>query len=282
MRDSGLMKGMSSAPILFDSRARRKHLARHAATVAEHDFLWREGAQLMADSLAAISYVFPTIVELAPRTQHLTDLLRQRPGTHAVVNQEIDEEHLPLAENSVDAIVSNLSLHCVNDLPGLFIQARRALKPDGLFLATLPGAASLQELRAVLAQIESSDAGGLSPRVAPFLEVRDAGNLLQRAGFALPVVDSLTLTVTYPHLFALMTELRAAGEANMLQERLRHFTPRSFFMRAAQEYAAQHSDAEGEITVTAEIITITAWKPAANQQQPAKRGSGTTSFHEIF
>ena len=272
----------SSAPILFDPAARCKHVARRAARLPDHDFLWREGAAMLGESLDAITHRFPQVVELAPRSPHLMALLQARPGTDHISTADIADELLPLAENSVDAIVSNLSLHTINDLPGLLIQARRALKPDGLFLATLPGAESLRELRQVLAETEIALSGGITPRVAPFIEVREAGNLLARAGFALPVTDSTTLNLTYSTLFALMDELRGAGEANMLAARKKYFTPRGFFVQAAERYAAQHGDGEGRIIATAEIITLTAWKPAPTQQQPARRGSGKTSLKTVF
>lgn len=273
---------MTLPPILFDEAARRKYLARRAASVAAHDFLWQEGAQMLGESLDAIARPLPRVIELSPRTPHLTSLLRQRAGTQEVLEHTVAHDLLPLAENSADAILSNLSLHTTNDLPGLLIQARRTLMPDGLLMMTLPGAQTLMELRQVLAETESALRGGMSPRVAPFIDVREAGNLLQRAGFALPVVDSVTLTVTYPDMFALLRELRGAGESNMLNGRSKHATGRDFFVQAAARYAAQHHDAQGGITASAEIITITAWKPAANQQQPARRGSGTVSFHDAF
>lgn len=272
----------SAAPILFDTHARRKHVARRAASAPDHDFLWRESATMLGESLDAITHRFPTIVELSPRSTHLTARLKARAGTQQVRALDVANELLPLEENSVDAIVSNLSVHTVNDLPGLFIQARRALKPDGLFLAALPGAETLRELRQVLAETEIALSGGVSPRVAPFIEVREAGNLLSRAGFALPVTDSTVLDITYSSLFALMDELRGAGEANMLTDRRKNFTPRGFFVQAAERYAAQHSDGEGRIVATAEIITLTAWKPAPNQQQPAKRGSGKVNLTTVF
>lgn len=273
---------MNTPPILFDEAARRKYLARRAASLSGYDFLWREGAEIIGESLSAIARPLPHVLELSPRSPHLTRLLEARDGTQDMRTHTVTQDYLPFPENSVDALLSNLSLHTSNDLPGLFIQARRILRPDGLFLMTLPGAQTLEELRSVLAETESVMRGGVSPRIAPFIDVREAGNLLQRAGFALPVVDSVTLTVTYPHLFALLQELRGAGESNMLTHRVKHASPRTLFLRAAERYAAQHGDGKGGIVVTAEIITITAWKPAANQQQPAKRGSGSVSFLDAF
>lgn len=271
-------------PIVFDRAARRKHLARRAARLPAHDFLWREGAALIGEAMALMRADFPCIAELMPRTHHLTAVLQARPGTCRVITPsqvQHDAEWLPFAENSLDAIASNMSLHAVNDLPGVLVQARRALRPDGLFIATLPGAESLRELRQVFAETEIALRGGITPRIAPFPELREMGHVLQRAGFALPVVDSVTLTITYPDLFALMHELRGAGEANTLQHRLRHFTGRGFFAQAAAWYAAQHGDAQG-IRVSAEILTLTAWKPAPSQQRPARRGSGARGLGEAL
>lgn len=268
---------MNSPPILFDPARRCKHTANPA-----HDFLWREGTAILGESLETLTAAFPRILELRPRTPHLTALLHQRPGTERVEPAWLETEMLDAAAAGADAVISNMSLHTINDLLGVFIQARRALKPDGLLLITLPGARSLHELRHVLAETETTLYGGITPRVAPFVEVRDAGQLLQRAGFALPVVDSTTLTVTYPDLFALMHELRGAGEANPLATRQRRFTPRGFFAAAAARYAAQHGDGAGGIVATAEIITLSAWAPAATQQQPAARGSGTHSLTRMF
>ena len=197
-------------------------------------------------------------------------------------NIVLDEECLPFAENSLDAVVCLLNLHWVNDLPGTLAQIRRMLKPDGLFFAIIPGGETLRELRSIFATTETAFSGGITPRIAPFLDVRDGGALLQRAGFALPVADSEILTVSYENLFALMEDLRGAGEVNMLQNRVQHFTPRNFFLAAAKNYAAQHSDSEGRITASVEFITLTGWKPAASQQQPAKRGSGQVSLKTVL
>lgn len=277
-----------SPPILFDRAQLRKRRAQTRAPFAAHDFLHREAALGLAESLGFITHAFPTVVELGAQENILHSMLQHRAGTSHYVrcnlaaapglNLVADEETLPFADNSVDAVLSVLSLHWVNDLPGTLAQIRRMLKPDGLFLAVIPGGETLRELREVLAATEEAQTGGVSPRVAPFLDVRDAGALLQRAGFALPVADSDILTVTYPSLFALLNELRGAGETNVLQGRRRHFTPRGFFMEAARRYAERFSDNEGGITASIELVTLTAWKPAASQQQPLKRGSAQQSL----
>ncbi len=183
---------------------------------------------------------------------------------------------------SFDLIVSALSLHLVNDLPGALIQLRRALKPDGLFLGAVLGGSSLQELREALAIAETEIAGGVSPRVAPFADIRDMGALLQRAGFALPVTDSEVLTVRYDNLFALMKDLRAMGAANTLFERARKPTSRRLFLRAAEIYAERFADADGRIRATFEIIFLSGWAPHESQQKPLRPGSAQVRLADVL
>jgi SAM-dependent methyltransferase len=282
---------MSSAPILFDRTLLRKRRARAAANFAAHDFLLREMAARLVDSLDTMAYEFPVMVELGCHSGQL-QLGDRRATTHHIrcdlspamlqrtsgMRVAVDEEWLPFAENSVDAVVSVGALHWVNDLPGTLAQIQRILKPDGLFMAMLPGAETLRELRQVCAQTDAARMGGITPRVSPFIDIRDAGALLQRAGFALPVADTDTVRVEYENLFALMRDLRGGAQQNMLQGRVQHFTPRGWFMDAAARYAEQFSTAEKRIIASVELITMTAWKPSANQQQPARRGSGKISF----
>lgn len=211
----------------------------------------------------------------------LADLTPQRLPSRQAPSVILDEEWLPITPQSLDVVISVMSLHHINDLPGAMVQIRQALRPDGLFLAVLPGARTLWELREALAHAESVS-GGLSPRIAPFTEVRDAGGLLQRAGFALPVIDSELLTLSYETMFHLMQELKGMGEGNVLHERLRHPTSRAIFLQAAQHYASQYSDEEGRITATVELLCLTAWTPHPSQQQPAKRGSGQVNLARFF
>lgn len=265
----------STPPILFDRALLRKRRARAEANFAQHDFLWREAAERAAESLSFITRDFPRVLGFG--TQHLP---APRGLTELVAGE--DAEHLDYPENHFDAVISLLDLHWVNDVPGALAQIRRVLKPDGLFFAILPGGETLRELRAVLAQVEAQCYGGVSPRVSPFVDVRDGGALLQRAGFALPVADSELLTISYPHLFALMEDVKGAGQSNALVARRKLPTARDFFVQAAALYAAQHGDAESRIPATVEFVTLTGWKPAANQQQPAKRGSGTVSLKQAL
>ncbi|MEO9789999.1 MAG: methyltransferase domain-containing protein, partial [Aurantimonas coralicida] len=193
-----------------------------------------------------------------------------------------DEEMLPLAAESVDLIVSTLSLHLTNDTPGALVQLRRALKPDGLFLCALLGGGTLNELRASLFAAEAELLGGVSPRVAPFADVRDAGGLLQRAGFALPVTDQDRLTVRYDSLFELMADLRAMGMANMLVERSRRPASRRLFLRAAEIYAERFSDPDGRIRATFDVIYLSGWRPHESQQKPLKPGSARASLADAL
>ena len=184
-----------------------------------------------------------------------------------------DEEALPFADGALDLVVSALALQFVNDLPGTLIQIRRALKPDGLLLAALIGGDSLTELREAFAQAESEVEGGVSPRVAPFADVRELGGLLQRAGLALPVVDSDRLTVRYKSVFDLMRDLRRMGATNMLTERRRTPLRRATLQRMADIYAQRFSDADRRVRATFEIAWLSGWAPHESQQKPLKPGS---------
>ncbi len=184
-----------------------------------------------------------------------------------------DEEALPVADGALDLIVSLLSLQFVNDLPGAFAQIRRALKPDGLFLAAMVGGASLTELREAFAIAEAETTGGISPRVAPFVDVRDLGGLLQRAGFALPVTDVDRITVRYSSPFALFADLRRMGAANALSERRRVPLRRATLMKAAEICAQRFSDPDGRVRATFEIVWLSGWVPHESQQKPLRPGS---------
>ncbi len=203
------------------------------------------------------------------------------PGSSAVV-EERPLEVLGLEPASVNLIVSPLSLHLTNDTPGVFIQARRALKPDGLFLAAIPGAGTLGELKDVLLHVEGELYGGASPRVIPFPDIRDVGALMQRAGFALPVVDADNRTVRYNSLFDLMRDLRAMGMTNPLTGRSRRPVSKDFFLRAATLYAERHSDPDGRIRATFSFIHLSGWAPHESQQKPLKPGSAITRLSDAL
>ncbi len=184
-----------------------------------------------------------------------------------------DEEALPFADNTLDLVVSGLSLQAVNDLPGVLAQVRRALKPDGLFLAALLGGETLAELRQSFAMAESELDGGVSPRVAPFADLRDLGSLLQRAGFALPVTDVDRITVRYATPLGLLHDLRRMGAANPLVERRRVPLRRATLMRAMEVYAARFADPDGKVRASFDIMWLSGWSPHESQQKPLRPGS---------
>ena len=280
---------MTEPIAVFDRHAVRRHRDRAAPGLSAHDFLFCEVAERLAERLDDVTRRFPLALDLGCHTGELGRRLAGRGGIERLVQGDLspemaaragplalaaDEESLPFAEGSLDLIMSNLALHWVNDLPGALIQIRRALKPDGLFLAAMIGGASLVELRDCLLAAELEQEGGAGPRVSPFADVPDAGALLQRAGFALPVVDSDRITVTYPHALALMADLRGMGESNALTDRRRRFTRRSTLYAAAKAYEERFADAEGRIRASFEILYLTAWAPHDSQPRPATRGSG--------
>jgi len=286
---------------IFDRSLLRQRRDRAALGLAEHDFLFRETAERLADRLDDITRSFPLALDLGCHGGELGQVLAQdrrvRGGIETLISCDLsprmlalgsgtrlaaDEEALPFAEGRFDAVLSNMSLHWVNDLPGALVQARRLLKPDGLFLANFAGGATLHELRRSLAEAEEEVEGGVSPRVSPFADVRDAGNLLQRAGFTLPVADSETLTVSYADPLRLMADLRGMGESNAVAERRRRPLRRQTLMTAAARYVDLFGDENGRVPATFELITLTAWAPDPSQQQPMAPGSGAVSLGDVF
>jgi len=277
---------MSSGPTIFDRlllRARR----RRAAALGPATFLLDRVAGDLAERLAAVLRNFALAADIGTPTDAVRRAIAAtgKVGSLIAVDPDAgrgaaqftpiaaDEEALPFAAGSLDLAVSALALQFVNDLPGTLIQIRRALKPDGLLLAALLGGDTLIELRQAFGAAESEVEGGLSPRVAPFADLRDIGSLLQRADFALPVVDSERLTVRYDEAFALMRDLRRMGATNALTERRRTPLRRATLQRMAEIYAERFSDADGRVHATFEIIWLSGWSPHPNQQQPLKPGS---------
>jgi len=259
------------------------------------DFLMARCAEDLGERLQTVERHFAQAVSLFSGTPHAAAVLQNSGKVDAVrrVEAAVDfagkddaliaaPETVPLEAESTDLIVSLLALHEANDIPGTLIQIRRALRPDGLFLAALPGAGTLAELRDSLLQAEIEIAGGASPRVLPFADVRDAGGLLQRAGFALPVADLEMITVRYDNLFALMRDLRAMGATNSLMARSRKPLTRAFFLRAAEIYAERYSDPDGRIRASFAIVWLSGWAPHESQAKPARRGSATASLAEAL
>ena len=260
-------------------------------------FLIERVADDFIDRLSLIRRAFPLALDLGANTGLLCHRLRRLPGIACVIASEAtpallalcdppkvlaDEEALPFAAGAFDLVVSGLALHFVNDLPGTLIQIRRCLKPDGLLLAALLGGRTLHELRHALMLAETELEGGASPRVAPFADVRDLGQLLQRAELALPVVDSDVVTVTYATPLALLHDLRALGATNVLRDRRRQPLRRATLLRALQLYADQFATPAGRVTATFEIMTLTAWAPHASQQRPLQPGSGRVSLVDVL
>ena len=283
---------------IFDRRLLRERRARASLGLTAHDFLLTEVAERLSDRLSDIARRFPLALDLGARDGILARTLQGRGGIETLIQAETslvnaqrlqggaalvaDEELLPFKEQCFDAVLSNLALHWVNDLPGALAQIRSSLKPDGLFLASLFGTGTLQELRTALMEAELAETGGASPRVSPFADLRDAAGLLQRAGFALPVADVDTVTVTYGDFFALLRDLRGMGETNILIDRLKHPTRRTVFARAAAICQDRFADAEGRLPATFQILFLTGWAPDPSQQQPARRGSGKTSLKDVL
>jgi SAM-dependent methyltransferase len=283
---------------IFDRRLLRARRGRAASGLHAHDFLLTEIAERLADRLSDIARRFPLALDLGARDGILARTLAGRGGIERLIQSDAsfmnarrlppgaalvaDEELLPFQEQCFDAVLSNLALHWVNDLPGTLAQIRSCLKPDGLLLATLFGTGTLQELRTALMEAELAETGGASPRVSPFADLRDAAGLLQRAGFALPVADADTVTVTYGDFFALLRDLRGMGEANLLLDRLKHPTRRTVFARAAAIYQERFADTQGRLPATFQVLFLTGWAPDPSQQQPARRGSGKTSLKDVF
>lgn len=213
----------------------------------------------------------------------LRDIKRDFPrAVHLSDQDNFDEEFLPFKSQSLDVLTSNLRLHAVNDLPGALTQIRQALKPDGFFLAAMFGGETLYELRESLTHAELAIKGGVSPRVFPFADKQQMGALLQRAGFALPVVDSDILTVTYENMFALMHDLRGMGEGNMIAARDKRNPGKRLFMEAARYYDEHFKEPDGRIRASFEIIFLAGWAPHESQQKPLKPGSADTSLTEVL
>jgi SAM-dependent methyltransferase len=280
---------MVSPPIVFDRAAVRRNL-RRAYRLGAATFLTERAAEDLCDRLSAVLRRFELAVDLASPGDvvrrrmraaglvstivALTDTLDGGPFARAEDLRIVaDTEALPLKENALDLVVSALALQFVNDLPGTFRQIHRTLKPDGLFLAALVGGDSLTELRQAFAAAEAELEHGASPHVAPFADVRAVGMLLQRAGFALPVVDVDRLTVRYDSPFALMHDLRRMGAANALAERRRVPLRRRTLLRMAEIYAERFADPDGRLRATFDIVWLSGWKPHPSQQQALRPGS---------
>lgn len=258
-------------------------------------FLAERAAEDLADRLSAVERRFADAVALHCITPHAADALARSGKVDRVTRIEADPallaggeglvappDRVSLAPGSADLVVSLLSLHEANDVPGQLVQIRRALRPDGLFLGAMAGGGTLAELRDSLLAAETEVSGGAAPRIMPFADVREVGALLQRAGFALPVADVDTITVRYDSMFGLLRDLRAMGATSALAERPRRPATRALFRRAAELYAERHADRDGRVRATFSIVWLSGWAPHESQQKPLRPGSATASLKDFL
>ncbi len=283
------MRGMSDA-LVFDRRAVRLHRDRAAATVGQVGDVLRDAAERLLDRLDDVTHRFTRALDVGGRGV-VAPLLRARgvdvvscdlsPRMAALNGRPCvaaDEEALPFGPGSFDLVVASLSLHWVNDLPGALIQLRQAMRPDGLLLASLPALGTLGELRVALLETEGALQGGASPRVSPFPDLRDLGGLLQRAGFALPVADVEEITLLYADPFALLRDLRAAGEGNAVRLRDHRPPPAELFPAALGALPSR----DGRVPATLRFAVMTGWSPGAGQPKPLAPGSARTRLADAL
>lgn len=282
---------------IFDRKSVKLHRDRAVKNLNKYDFLLCEITRMLGDRLSDIRRNFPLVLDVGCHTGQIANLLEDSVKIETILQCDLseqmvrqtdglritaDEEFLPIGNGLLDLVISCLSLHWVNDLPGVLIQIRRALREDGLFLGALFGGETLKELRQSLIAAESQIVGGAGPRVSPFADIQDGGELLQRAGFSLPVVDTDLLTVSYESPLKLMHDLRGMGEQMSTHTRQKTFTRRDILFRAAEIYQSDFGDADGRVPATFEVITLTAWAPSTNQPQPLIRGSGQISLADVL
>lgn len=284
---------MTDAIEIFDRRSVRRHRSRAARNYEDHSFLKDEITDRLVERLEEINRDFETTLDLGSHTGAMGRRLKAKHSVSADLSHNMvtgcsgmrlvaDEEFLPFKDSSFDLVISNLAMHWVNDLPGAMVQINRALKPDGLFLASLFGGETLKELRQSLMQAESEVSGGVSPRISPFADVRDVGGLLQRAGFALPVADSDVVTVSYEHPLKLLRDLRGMAETNAVLSRRKSFTSKAVMMRALEIYVQTYGDSDGRVPATFQVIYMTGWRAHESQQKPMKPGSAKMRLADAF
>ncbi len=280
---------MTLDPMLVFDRAMLRHRRERAVSHWDgHAFLKREIAQRLVERLDDVRRPFPVALDLGSHGDEVATALGSRKIVEQLIRSDLgegfarkarglavvaDEEQLPFAAAQFDLVLSAMSLHWVNDLPGTLIQIGRILKPDGLFLGAMLGGGTLWQLRQALGAAESEIDGGLSPRVSPFADLRDAAGLLQRAGFALPVADSETIDVEYENALALMRDLSAMGESNLVVERRRQATRRATLLRAAELYGERFALPSGRVVASFEVLFLHGWAPHASQPKPLAPGS---------
>src|SRR5271170_6437484 len=287
----GPITPITQSPMIFDRPLIRRRL-RRAAALGPATFLLDRVAGDLTERLAAVLRRFELALDLSTPSDEVRAALARLPSIGAIVAADAvpraapfvaaDAEALPFGDATLDLVVSALALQFVNDLPGALVQIRRALRPDGLFVAALLGGDTLTELRQSFAAAESEVEGGASPRVAPFADLRDLGALLQRAGFALPVTDTDRLVARYDSAFGLMADLRRMGATNALTSRRRRPLRRATLMRMAEIYTQRFADADGRVRATFEIVWLSGWAPHPDQQQPLRAGAAKTRLAEAL
>lgn len=272
---------MTNPPRLFDDAQITRNRARRST---RDNFVRDLVVEDLADRLSAYKRDFTNAVVIGPDTASLPETLftANGPVTFQRIEAFSGEDFPVMPQGELDLIISLLHLQVINDVPGHLARLRRHLKPDGLLLAAFVGGESLTELREAFLSADLQVTGGASARVAPMAQVRDAGGLLQRAGFALPVADVETHRVRYATPFALMTELKALGASNPLADRPRKFATRTLLSAAAQAYAERDADADGRVRATLEIIWLAGWVPHESQQKPLRPGSATVSMKDVL
>lgn len=283
---------LTDTMIVFDRRLVRARRDRAASGFADAAFLKERAVEDMLDRLEAVNRSFDRALDIASHGGWFGRALAARPGLAARIGWlaetdlsmrmlarrsgagvVCDEEALAFAPQSFNLIVSTVSAHWVNDLPGLFGQARAALAPDGLFICTLIGGRTLADLRSALIEAEMAATGGAAARVSPFADAQDLGGLLQRAGFALPVTDTDTVRVRYRDPVRLLRDLRTMGETSALHDRPRRPLTRAILMDGLARFAARAADPDGRIVAAFDLITATGWAPHESQQKPLRPGS---------
>lgn len=273
---------MADDALVFDRELLKRRRTRALNRYSQADFLFKWARTQLGERLLDINRTFDDAVQIGSRgilgehekiqTLHVMDITPM-PFETTPSYLQATEEFFPFQAHSLDLVLSTLNLHTVNDLPGTLLQIKRALNPDGLFLACMLGGETLHELRQVMMETELELYGGVSPRVAPFADKPQMGDLLQRAGFALPIVDSDIVTVTYEHAFKLFQDLRFMGESNVLLARNINTPGKAFFSQVAQRYQDLHGGSDGRIVASFEVIFLLGWAPHHSQQQPLRPGS---------
>ncbi len=280
--------------MVFDRLLVQKNRQRALNNFNNYDFLFEWSKNQLSERLYDINRSFDLALQIGSRaaftnSEHdkikrlITCDLTSQPFTNNAPNYiQSSEEFLPIAPQSMDLISSNLNLHSVNDLPGALLQIKNSLKKDGLFTASMLGGETLHELRTTLTNTELSLTGGVSPRIFPFADKKQMGDLLQRAGFALPVIDSEIITVTYESFFKLLHDLRGMGENNAILQRNKIPVSKNFFMHAARKYHEKYAQNDGRITASFEVIFLIGWSPHESQQKPLRPGSAKHRLADIL